>query len=249
MAKASLRCTTYQANTIAFQNNTTEKLCRYTSGSFSGAELNYHINEKEVLAIKKAIKKFSIYLLSKPFIIRTDNTYFKSFLKAKNPTDYKQGRLIRWQQWFNYYQFTVERIPGNKNYLADTLTREFRQNLKQVPLELQEEMEPIESLKEELEILEAERDSINQKFRLISLKIAKIGKAQQGPIKPTPEQIEAVQTIQMNQSRPSSAQAHYVIFDGPYKGIIDNWPNVTRKPKTNHSLTKNTRPRKKPKRP
>lgn len=32
--------------------NKQEKLCRYTLGSFKGAELNYHSNKKEWLAVK-----------------------------------------------------------------------------------------------------------------------------------------------------------------------------------------------------
>ncbi|GJQ98434.1 Orf y [Tanacetum coccineum] len=49
-----------------------EKFCRYTSGSFKAAEKNYHSNEKELLAVKNVISKFS---------------------------DSKQGRLVRWQAW------------------------------------------------------------------------------------------------------------------------------------------------------
>lgn len=104
-----------------------EKLCRYTSGTFQGAELNYHSNEKEYLAVMKGIKKFRIYLIEKEFLVRTDNKNFGYFLRTKISGDYKQGRLIRWQQWFNYYKFRVEHIAGTKNSLADALTREFAQ--------------------------------------------------------------------------------------------------------------------------
>lgn len=101
-----------------------EKLCRYTSGTFTGAELNYHSNEKEWLAVKKAISKFRIYLLPKEFVVRTDNKQFGPFIRNNIQGDYKQGRLLRWQQWFNYYKFTIEHIKGEDNHLADTLTRE-----------------------------------------------------------------------------------------------------------------------------
>lgn len=101
-----------------------ERLCRYTSGSFQNSELNYHSNEKEILAIKKTISKFKIYLIPNRFLIRTDNKNFKSFLKIDLQNDYKQGRLVRWQQWFNYYKFDVEHIEGIKNSLPDSLTRE-----------------------------------------------------------------------------------------------------------------------------
>nr|WOA03487.1 reverse transcriptase [Atractylodes mild mottle virus] len=102
-----------------------EYICRYTSGSFKQAELNYHSNEKEILAAMNTIKKFSGYLTPVEFLIRTDNKNFTFFLNTNHKGDYKQGRLIRWQMWFSRYSFTVEHLPGNKNVFADFLTREF----------------------------------------------------------------------------------------------------------------------------
>jgi hypothetical protein len=104
-----------------------EQLCRFTSGSFQGPELNYHINEKEYLAVKREIKKFAIYVISQKFIIRTDDKNFGHFLRTNISGDYKQGRLIRWQQWFNHYKFDVEHLQGNKNCLADVLSRDLAQ--------------------------------------------------------------------------------------------------------------------------
>ena len=102
-----------------------EQICRYTSGAFQGSELNYHSQEKETLAVKKGIKKFAIYLITKEFTVRTDNKNFGYFLRTEIAGDYKQGRLLRWQQWFNHYQFRVEYIKGEKNVIADALTREW----------------------------------------------------------------------------------------------------------------------------
>ena len=48
----------YWGAVLKAKTETNEVLCRYTSGSFQGPELNYHSNEKEYLAVKKAIKKF-----------------------------------------------------------------------------------------------------------------------------------------------------------------------------------------------
>ena len=39
---------------------------------FNNNQINYDINEKELLAIIKGINKFEIFLLPKPFIIETD---------------------------------------------------------------------------------------------------------------------------------------------------------------------------------
>ncbi|ACL36982.1 putative enzymatic polyprotein [Rudbeckia flower distortion virus] len=102
-----------------------ERLCRYTSGSFKPAEINYHSNEKEVLAVKRTITKFKGYLASSEFLVRTDNKYFTYFLRTSIKDDYKQGRLIRWQQWFSHYKFNVEHLAGTHNFTADSLTREF----------------------------------------------------------------------------------------------------------------------------
>jgi len=46
-----------------------EKLSKYYSGSFNKVECNYPIMEKEILAVIRGIKKFLIFLASKPFLI------------------------------------------------------------------------------------------------------------------------------------------------------------------------------------
>ncbi|ACB69767.1 replicase [Lamium leaf distortion virus] len=103
-----------------------ERICRYTSGSFKKAELNYHSNEKEILAVIRVIAKFTIYLTPLEFLIRTDNKNFTFFMNTNVKGDYKQGRLVRWQQWLSRYSFKVEHITGVKNIFADFLTREFQ---------------------------------------------------------------------------------------------------------------------------
>ncbi|GKA20044.1 Orf y [Tanacetum coccineum] len=80
-----------------------EKICRYTSGSFKAAEKNYHSNEKELLAVKNVISKFSAYLTPVTFLVRTDNKNFTYFLRTNIAGDSKQGRLVRWQAWFSHY--------------------------------------------------------------------------------------------------------------------------------------------------
>ncbi|AAM53128.1 ORFV [Mirabilis mosaic virus] len=103
-----------------------ELICRYSSGTFKPAELNYHSNEKELLAVKQVITKFSIYLTPVCFTVRTDNVnLLKGFMNKKITGDSKQGRLIRWQMWFSHYTFKVDHLKGEQNVLADYLTREF----------------------------------------------------------------------------------------------------------------------------
>lgn len=103
-----------------------EIICRYCSGSFKQAEKNYHSNEKEILALIRTIKAFKAYLLPVRFTARTDNTNVKYFINTNISGDYKQARLVRWQQYLNYYDFDIVHIAGNVNVLADVLTRELK---------------------------------------------------------------------------------------------------------------------------
>jgi len=105
-----------------------EQLCKYTSGSFSGATLNYHSNEKELLAILKTVKKFEIHIIQKPFLIRTDNnnlTYFKK-MKFDKRSARSRSRWIRWQLELAEYQYEINHIAGTDNSLPDCLTREWK---------------------------------------------------------------------------------------------------------------------------
>ncbi|KAL2506868.1 RNA-directed DNA polymerase [Abeliophyllum distichum] len=69
-------------------SDNTEKLCSYSSGTFTEAEKNFHINEKEILAMKKPITKFRLYIISDRFLVRTDSSTCKSFMKYQvNMTD------------------------------------------------------------------------------------------------------------------------------------------------------------------
>ena len=57
------------------------EICCYTSETFNNNQINYDINEKELLAIIKMINKFEVFLLPKSFIIEIDNTQVTEFIK------------------------------------------------------------------------------------------------------------------------------------------------------------------------
>ena len=65
------------------------EICRYTSRTFNNNQINYNINEKELLAIIKGINKFEVFLLPKPFIIEYDNTQVVGFIKITQEKEYK----------------------------------------------------------------------------------------------------------------------------------------------------------------
>lgn len=48
---------------------------------------------------------------------------FKYLLSAKISRQLARGRLLSWQIWFQQFDFDVEWMPGNSNFLADSLTR------------------------------------------------------------------------------------------------------------------------------
>ena len=101
-----------------------EELCRYTPGTFTPTEEKYHINEKEFLAVVKGLKKFSYFLLPKKFLLRTDNTQVKAFIKNNLPSKPEYKRLVRWKTYCSEYIFDIEIIRSNKNIIADFLTRD-----------------------------------------------------------------------------------------------------------------------------
>lgn len=58
------------------------------------------------------------------FLIRTDSKNFKYFLSAKISRQIAKGRILAWQIWFQQFDFEVEWIPGNSNFLTESLTRD-----------------------------------------------------------------------------------------------------------------------------
>ena len=105
------------------QNNT-EELCRYTFVTFTPTKERYHINEKDFLAVIKGLNKFSYFLLPKKFLLRTDNTQVKAFIKNNLPSKPEYKRLIRWQTHCSEYIFDIEIICSHKNVIADFITRD-----------------------------------------------------------------------------------------------------------------------------
>ena len=99
------------------------EICRYTSGTFNNNQINYDINEKELLAIIKGINKFEIFLLPKPFIIETDNTQVAGFIKNNTGKGVQARRLSRWQTLPSYYNFKIVHIKGTDNFLANFLSK------------------------------------------------------------------------------------------------------------------------------
>ncbi|KAL6194743.1 hypothetical protein ACLB2K_035819 [Fragaria x ananassa] len=100
-----------------------EKICKFLSGKFNATELNYSTGDKEVLALIKSIKGAEAYLGNR-FVVRTDNKRVKNFKNYKLTDAADRGRVLRWQMFLTQYEYDVEMVAGNKNFLPDALTRE-----------------------------------------------------------------------------------------------------------------------------
>jgi hypothetical protein len=93
----------------------------YYSATFTPTEQNYDIYEREFLAVKKAIEHWRAYLIwtEHPFIIKMDHenlTYWKTPKKL-------MGRMARWHEKLQDYNFKITHILGKSNNPADALSR------------------------------------------------------------------------------------------------------------------------------
>ena len=120
----------YWGGVLKAQKGDKEYICRYANGSFKPAEVNYHSNEKELLALKRSFSKFHFFILPVRFLVRTDNTNVKAYIFNKLPSTPEYKRRHRWQQYFQEYQFDIEHIKGKNNHLADFLSREANDSLR-----------------------------------------------------------------------------------------------------------------------
>ena len=108
----------------------TEHICGYGSGSFKKAELNYPSSHKEILAVKKTVQHFILFLKPVKFIIRTDLKIMPGMLKNENVMAENNSRILKWFIWLSNFDYEIVYKPGYLNCLADMLTRESAEDLK-----------------------------------------------------------------------------------------------------------------------
>lgn len=91
----------------------------YISRILKGAELNYSVSEKEMLAVIWAIKQFRCYIYGTIFEIITDHSALQYLLNVRD----LNGRLARWAIYLQSYTFTITHRPGRLHSNADALSR------------------------------------------------------------------------------------------------------------------------------
>ena len=83
------------------------------------AETRYPTHEQELLAIVHACKEWRHYLYGKKFTVQTDHksiTHFKT-------QQHMSPRQIRWSEYLQQFDYTIEYKAGNENVVADALSR------------------------------------------------------------------------------------------------------------------------------
>ena len=91
----------------------------WDSVQLSAAEKNYPTHEKEMLAIVRALKWFRADLLGTRFTIYTDHRTLECFQGQRDLS----RRQARWQEFLAEYDFSIEYVKGDRNTVADALSR------------------------------------------------------------------------------------------------------------------------------
>lgn len=90
----------------------------FDSMQFKGAELNYPVHEKELLAIVRALKKWRLDLLGSQIFVYTDHRTLENF---ETQCDLS-CRQLRWQELLSQFDMTIVYIRGEDNTVADALS-------------------------------------------------------------------------------------------------------------------------------
>ncbi|KAI3366353.1 hypothetical protein L3Q82_000513 [Scortum barcoo] len=95
--------------------------CAFLSRKLTPAERNYDVGNKELLAIKVALKEWRHWLegAEQPFIVWTDHKNLQYLKSAKR----LNSRQARWALFFSRFRFTLSYRPGSQNGKPDTLSR------------------------------------------------------------------------------------------------------------------------------
>ncbi len=96
-----------------------ERVVCYAGRPLTEAEKRYTTGERELLAVKWAVKKFRCYLYGTLFSVYTDHRPIIHLKTSRNPSD----RMLKWILELEEYNVTYYYRPGKFNVPADVLSR------------------------------------------------------------------------------------------------------------------------------
>jgi len=91
----------------------------YWSRKLISAETHYPVHERELLAIHDFVERFRVYLFGIPFDCFTDHKGLEHIQTQPKLS----SRQVRWIQYLQDFDFTIEYLPGKSNTFADWLSR------------------------------------------------------------------------------------------------------------------------------
>lgn len=101
----------------------------FNGRKLQGAELNYPVHEKELLAIKEALRVYRHYIEGKRTVILTDHESLRYMETNKNPSK----RMARWIEEFQGYDLDIRYRKGVEAVVPDALSR--RPDFNTIPIE------------------------------------------------------------------------------------------------------------------
>ena len=94
-----------------------DKTLAFFSKKLTKAQLNYGVGEKEMLSVVEALREFRTMISGYPIDVFIDHKNWSHDSKIKN------ARVLRWPLLLEEYDLTFKYIKGEKNIVADSLSR------------------------------------------------------------------------------------------------------------------------------
>ncbi|RCI12114.1 hypothetical protein L249_0751 [Ophiocordyceps polyrhachis-furcata BCC 54312] len=108
---------------VLFQEiDNVRRTVRFESGIWNPAEANYVATKRECKAVLCAMRRLRLHLYGVHFILETDARVLVDQLKG-SLKDVPGAMVTRWVSYIFLFDFTVRHISGEKNLVADALSR------------------------------------------------------------------------------------------------------------------------------
>ena len=91
----------------------------YFSTALQKSQQNWSATTKESFALVMAVRHWHVYLAGRPFVLKTDHNPLVFLRSQKDP----RGKIGRWINELEEFDYKIQYIPGKDNVKADTLSR------------------------------------------------------------------------------------------------------------------------------